>query len=161
MPENIDYKDTTEEFKTRLRADINTSNGEILDLVIDAIAFYLNKGHVELDPLREKYPDLICSWCGKLHSKQECQGASKKKEAVTNVLEGFDPYEIFYDSGSIGLTEELKKLSYGQLEICRKRFTSVSALPEQDVTLLVERIVKDVKEHCHQGAAFGDYKLPD
>ncbi len=160
MPENIDYKDTTEEFKTRLRADLEAPDRETIDHLLNAIVIFINKGYEEMDLLRERYPDLICPWCGGLHFSQKCRDKREQfiKEQPPRDLD-FDPYAIFYNAGSLELRIKLQALSYGELEYIRKRFTT--APPAQEFNLLIDLIVKDVKDRCHQGAAFGDYKLPD
>lgn len=157
-----EYIDNTEEFKARLRADLNTPDSEVLNMVVDAIAVYINKGHLELDPLRQRYPDLVCPWCGRFHFKRECQdkiAKMGKNQDQVSIPEGFDPYSIFYDVGSVGLTARLQELTYSQLEAIRIKFTT--AAQEEDAALLIEQIVKNVKDRCNQSVSFGDYKLPD
>ncbi|MDD3040427.1 hypothetical protein [Bacteroides sp.] len=70
---NQDYKNNEPEFKSRLKRDLNMPEGDITEAVLELITNAVNRGPSETDPIKEKYGDLICVWCGRLHYSQECQ----------------------------------------------------------------------------------------
>ncbi len=169
--ENPKYIDNRPEFRRRLAADLQMLPGAIADAVTEATAIILDRGGDEAAALKDKYPDLLCPWCGKLHYRAECQAqsaeylANNKREVSKPIQkhaiapEGLNPFEIFYDAGSIGLISELERLSFDELEAVRIRFTAVKR--EYNIVTLIALIVQDVKNRCHRGAAFGDVKIPD
>ncbi len=161
-----EYRDNRPEFKRRLAEDLAMKSGKTTDQVTEAVAILIDHGFAEMDSLREKYNDLICPWCGRLHYRVECQAQLEKHliSPDTTVPDGFDPYAIFYDSGSVGLKTELSKLGFEELKAVLVKYTTLSKAKSADKYargILIDLIVREVKNRCHQGVAFGDYKLPE
>lgn len=76
----------------------------------------------------------------------------------------FNPFEIFYDSGSEGLRSELMNLSFEEIKEVLVKFTAIksrNAANKYDRGKLIDVIVRDVKARCHRGDSFGDYTIPD
>ncbi len=67
-------KDNRPELKSRLAADYKLLKDDpIVEAMMEAVAIAVDRGYMEMDPIAEKYSDLICPWCGKLHFRQGCQ----------------------------------------------------------------------------------------
>ena len=68
------YIDNRPELKARLRKDYNLpTNDPVIDAILEGVVLDVNHGYAEMDPVREKYDDLVCRWCGRLHYRAECQ----------------------------------------------------------------------------------------
>lgn len=171
----LEYKDNRPEFKRRLAEDLDMPDGEITEAVTEAAAILLDRGSDEANPLKEKYNDLLCPWCGKLHFRTECQKRSEEylatksegpqpSQSKASVPEGFNPIVIFYDAGSIGLRSALEELSIEDLKAVMAEFTALSqgyAVQKLGERTLVDLIIMDVKSRATRGQEFGDYMLLD
>ncbi len=61
-------------FRARVRNDYDP----VVEAILDGAWFIVQTGYIEGDPLAEKYSDLVCPWCGKLHYRDECQKELRK-----------------------------------------------------------------------------------
>ncbi len=67
------YKDNRPELKRRLAEDYNLSLGDaVVDTMLDTVVLATGHGYCEMRPIRKKYEDLVCPWCGHLHYRKEC-----------------------------------------------------------------------------------------
>ncbi|MEN6325831.1 MAG: hypothetical protein ABFD18_06455 [Syntrophomonas sp.] len=81
MNKEVNHKDNRPELMSRIKKDYNLpDNDPIVDAILDATAFNMNRGYAEMQPLTEKYSDLVCLWCGKLHYSERCQEELLKYE---------------------------------------------------------------------------------
>ncbi len=56
-------------------------NDPVIDAILEGTAISMDRGFAEMDPVREKYQDLLCPWCNRLHQSQICMDAMVKAEA--------------------------------------------------------------------------------
>jgi hypothetical protein len=66
-------RDTAEELKARLKKDLGLPNDEFGEAVAVAVADCVWQGFWDVGPVIEKYKDLVCQWCGKLHRDDDCE----------------------------------------------------------------------------------------
>lgn len=88
------------------------------------------------------------------------KGAKSGKKAKAAVPEGFDPFKVYYDKGSVGLYEEL--LSF-DTPILKAILTSFALDPSRGYTRLRkpeklrDLIVEKVRAMGERGEAFRDF----
>lgn len=72
-------KDNRSEFMARLRQDYNLPDDDpVVDAMLYAVTQSVNRGYCETESIREKYNDLICPWCARLHYSSDCQANYEK-----------------------------------------------------------------------------------
>ena len=80
MDKNTD-KSNRPALMSRIKKDYSfPDNDPVVDAMMEAIAITVDRGYMEMQPIMEKYSDLICPWCGKLHFRQDCQKQFEKYE---------------------------------------------------------------------------------
>jgi predicted RNA-binding Zn-ribbon protein involved in translation (DUF1610 family) len=78
----LEYRDNCPELKRRLAEDYNLPlDDEVVNAMLDSAIISVDRGYAELEPIRAKYGDLICPWCGHLHYRKKCIELSRKYEA--------------------------------------------------------------------------------
>ena len=65
--------DTRQVLKERLGADLAMPPGELADQVLEAAVSMAASYQADVPAIVEKYADLFCSWCGRLHRSSECE----------------------------------------------------------------------------------------
>ena len=77
-------KDNRQELKKRLATEYNLPQGDpIIEAMLEAAAICTDRGYAEMEPIREKYQDLVCPWCSKLHHREECLEQFRKYQDGT------------------------------------------------------------------------------
>jgi len=74
----------------------------------------------------------------------------------------YDPISIYYDQGTAKVKESLAQFDHDQLVLVAKTFTALKSKETKCTDeALIAKIALTIKSRANQGAAFGDYKLPD
>ncbi len=56
-------------------------NDPVIDAILEGTAISMDRGFAEMDPVREKYQNLLCPWCNRLHQSQICIDAMAEAAA--------------------------------------------------------------------------------
>jgi hypothetical protein len=67
------YIDNRPELKARLRKDYNLPEDPVVEAILEAVVSMVGQGYMEMVPVMEKYNDLVCRWCGRLHYRDVCE----------------------------------------------------------------------------------------
>lgn len=95
----------------------------------------------------------------KVHNENACSSQDKCQVPVE-----LNPYEIYYNTGSPGLYTKLSALDTSELKAVIACFLPIplhETINIDDNSILIDKIVREIKEIANRGAAFGDYTLPD
>lgn len=75
------YIDNRPELKARIRKDYNLPEGDpVVEAMLEMTVSAVERGYVEMESVMEKYSDLICPWCGRLHYRDVCQRNLEAKD---------------------------------------------------------------------------------
>ena len=67
-----DWYDTSEGLRQALQREFNLPSGDLADAILEAAVFCAGQGYQEFTAIYNKYPDLFCSWDGRLHKSSQC-----------------------------------------------------------------------------------------
>lgn len=100
---------------------------------------------------------LAASFKGMAEASQKPGAAKRKKKEEVSIPEGFDPFQIYFDQGRLGLQRALEPLDAPVLKAILTQFAldpSRSYARWRKPERLIELIVERIKAMSNKGQAF-------